>query len=111
MGKNERATFAVTTDDGRGDDAAQPRRFEYELSLDDWTEEVDVSEEHDGSLVKRIIRDGDGTTTPVDVGRVLIRYLNYSCRFSVVFSAPAGGGAPNGGYIRECPSLTSCMYD
>lgn len=57
MGKNERATFVVTITDGResgldegvtqaedGDDEPQqqqqPRRLEYDLSLDGWTEEV-----------------------------------------------------------------------
>lgn len=73
MGKNERATFVVTTDDGGGDDGKQSRCLEYDISLDDWTEEVDVSAGHDGSLVKRIIRDGDGSNQPVEVGRVTIR--------------------------------------
>lgn len=85
MGKNECATFVVKTDDGHGDDGAQPRLLEYELSLDDWIEEVDVSEGHDRSLVKRILREGDGSTKPVDVGRVFIRYVSYSSRRFLFF--------------------------
>lgn len=87
MGKNERATFVVTTNDaetgkGRGDsdDASnkQPRRLEYDLSLDEWTEEEDLSKERDGSLVKRVLRDGDGTTKPVEVAAVTVRCVGLS---------------------------------
>lgn len=88
MGRNERASFIVTTDgsDADGHDAKKngddgetptelppPRRFEYDISLDDWVEEIDLSEQQDNSLVKRIVRDGDGTTRPVDIGGVIVR--------------------------------------
>lgn len=74
MGNNEYATFVVKTNGGdRGAEVSQPRRLEYELSLDGWIEEVDVSEEQDRSVIKRVIRDGDGTTQPVDVGIVAIK--------------------------------------
>lgn len=85
MGRNERASFVVTTDGvgpdekNNGDDsntAAEPPprlRFEYDISLDDWVEEIDLSEQQDNSLVKRIIRDGDETTRPVDIGGVTVR--------------------------------------
>lgn len=88
MGKNERATFVVTTNNndnvltakGNTDDAnKRPRRLEYELSLDEWTEEEDLSEKQDGSLVKRVLRDGDGTTQPVDVAVVTVRYVDLLC--------------------------------
>lgn len=103
MGRNERATFVVTIEkshdnensdvsdqgDAKSDthrddpanteDESKPpspasRRFEYDLTLDDWAEEVDLSERKDRSLVKRVLRDGDGATRPVDVGVVTVRY-------------------------------------
>lgn len=85
MGRNERASFIVTTggvehdakkNDGDSNTAAElppPRRFEYDISLDDWVEEIDLSERQDNSLVKRIIRDGDEATRPVDIGGVTVR--------------------------------------
>lgn len=91
MGRNERATFVVTAD-GVGNDAEKNeddgatttelptrRRFEYDISLDDWTEEIDLSERQDNSLVKRVIRDGDAVTRPVDIGAVTVRYVHPSC--------------------------------
>lgn len=86
MGRNERASFVVTAggvehDAENNDDDDEtttelpppPRRFEYDISLDDWVEEVDLSEHQDNSLVKRIVRDGDETTRPVDIGGVTVR--------------------------------------
>ena len=76
MGRSERATFVVTADAtrvGENDNATPPRRFEYDISLDDWAEEVDLSEKKDGSLVKRVARDGDGSTQPVDIAVVTVR--------------------------------------
>lgn len=76
MGRNERATFIVTADDpktGENGKTTPPRRFEYDISLDDWAEEIDLSERKDRSLVKRVVRDGDGSTAPVDIGVVTVR--------------------------------------
>eukprot|EP00752_Nemacystus_decipiens_P012006 g10645.t1 len=86
MGRNERASFVVTADDDGAERGAEknsangktttelaPRRFEYDISLDDWVEEIDLSGQQDNSLVKRIIRDGDETTRPVDIGGVAVR--------------------------------------
>lgn len=76
MTKSERATFVVTTDgtdkEGFGD-GKPPRRLEYDISLDDWTEEIDLSECKDRSLLKLIMRDGSGTAQPVDVASVTLR--------------------------------------
>lgn len=85
MGRNERASFVVSADgvelDARKTEAGSNtatelpprRRFEYDISLDDWVEEIDLSEQQDNSLVKRIIRDGDEATRPVDIGGVTVR--------------------------------------
>lgn len=86
MGRNERASFVVTTGDGVEHDGNKDndngktttelsprRRFEYDISLDDWVQEIDLSEQQDNSLVKRIIRDGDETTRPVDIAGVTVR--------------------------------------
>lgn len=86
MGRNERASFVVAVDDvehdasknddggGNATSETPPRRhLKYDISLDDWMEEIDLSEQQDNSLVKRIIRDGDETTRPVDVGGVTVR--------------------------------------
>ena len=86
MGRNERATFVVTADgvvndaekkdddDDTTSNELPPRRcFEYDISLDDWTEEIDLSESQDNSLVKRVIRDGDAVTRPVDIGGITVR--------------------------------------
>lgn len=85
MGRNERASFVVKTggaehDAKNNDDGGKtttelppPRCFEYDISLDDWVEEIDLSDQQDNSLVKRIVRDGDETTRPVDIGGVTVR--------------------------------------
>lgn len=89
MGKNERATFVVTVDGvvgdaGKDDEESSsgpttamklpPRRcLEYDISLDDWIEEIDLSEEKDSSLVKRVMRDGDGVTRPVEIAGITLR--------------------------------------
>lgn len=95
MGKNERATFVVTADDivgdaGKDDEESSgatatklpPRRcLEYDISLDDWIEEIDLSEEQDSSLVKRVMRDGDGVTRPVEIAGITLRCVSvYSWR-------------------------------
>lgn len=54
MGRNERATFVITTDGRGGEDGLQPRCLEYDLSLDDWTEVVDLSEDQDGESFDKI---------------------------------------------------------
>lgn len=86
MGANERATFVVTVDgdvadDSEGNvnssssDSTLPpcRRLEYDISLDNWTEEIDLSEGQDRSLMKRVMREGDGVTRPADVAGVTVR--------------------------------------
>lgn len=76
MGRGERAVFIVTADATRteeNDNSAPPPRFEYDISLEDWAEEVDLSEKKDGSLVKRVAREGDGSTQPVDIAVVTVR--------------------------------------
>ena len=76
MGRGERAAFIVTAEATRteeSDDSAPPRRFEYDISLEDWAEEVDLSEKKDRSLVKRVARDGDGSTQPADIAVVVVR--------------------------------------
>lgn len=76
MGKNERAVFVITKDAdeaGEDDKLSPPRRLEYDISLDGWVEEVDLSERKDRSLTKRVVRDGDGLTQPVDIGMVTVR--------------------------------------
>lgn len=101
MGRNERATFVVT--DGFGNSAEKKeadsntttevppqRRFEYDISLDDWTEEIDLSERQDSSLVKRVIRDGDAVTRPVDIGGVTVRCVSHLEAYENL-EAPAAG--------------------
>ncbi|CAM9398577.1 unnamed protein product, partial [Hapterophycus canaliculatus] len=95
MGANEHATFVVTVDgdvtdeESKGDGKScsgggggggnsnsklpPRRRFEYDISLDDWTEEIDLSEGGDRSLLKRVTREGDGVTRPADVAGVTVR--------------------------------------
>ncbi len=108
MGRNERATFVVTAD-GMGNDAenkeedtgtatelSTQRRFEYDISLDHWTEEIDLSERQDNSLVKRVIMDGDAVTRPVDIGAVTVRFvyhLDSPAKKSTGFEFEAGCGA------------------
>ncbi|CAB1105301.1 unnamed protein product [Ectocarpus sp. CCAP 1310/34] len=80
MGRNELATFVVTAEgvvagaqENAADSSSKPpadRRFEYVISLDDWMEEVDLSERQDNSLMKRVVREGDGVTRPVEIGGV-----------------------------------------
>ncbi|CAM9390250.1 unnamed protein product [Ectocarpus sp. 4 AP-2014] len=83
MGKNELATFVVTAEgvvddaqENAADSSSKPpvdRRFEYVISLNDWMEEVDLSERQDNSLMKRVLREGDGVTRPVEIGGVTVR--------------------------------------
>ncbi|CAN0247607.1 unnamed protein product, partial [Ectocarpus fasciculatus] len=85
MGRNERATFVVTAEGvvdvdqenaADSDSNSKPpadRRFEYDISLDDWMEEVDLSERQDNSLMKRVVREGDGVTRPAEIGGVTVR--------------------------------------
>ena len=76
MVKHERATFTVSRvadDSCENDESKRPRRLEYDISLDAWMEEIDLSDREDGSLMKRIVRDGNGVTEPVEIGRVTVR--------------------------------------
>lgn len=67
------------------DDGSKPTiyRLEYDISLDAWTEEIDLSDHNDGSLVKRVMRDGDGAVEPTEVGKVTVRcvFSRHRCRF------------------------------
>lgn len=93
MGRNELATFVVTAEgvvdgaqENATDSSSKPpadRRFEYVISLDDWMEEVDLSERQDNSLMKRVLREGDGVTRPVEIGGVTVRYVCLSTRLKI----------------------------
>ena len=94
MVRNERATFSVSrisADEVRVDDGSKPTttttcRLEYDISLDAWTEEIDLSDHGDGSLVKRVMRDGDGAVEPTEVGKVTVRcvFSRHRCRFHCI---------------------------
>lgn len=112
MGRNERATFVVTAEDvvdgaqeNAADSSSKPpadRRFEYVISLDDWLEEVDLSERQDNSLMKRVVREGDGVTRPAEIGGVTVRYVFFSST-RLIPEAPTPG--PSFYLVQRLPWL------